>query len=68
MFIVRGYFIARAGTSEEKRRSIEKIGERQAIAEKGDLPPLWLGVEGCTTNNTQLITFKKGAFVALRSV
>jgi len=46
----------------------EKIVERQKVASAGDLPPLHVSVEGCTTNNTVLIEFKRGAFYGLQSV
>ena len=32
------------------------------------MPPLLIYPEGCTTNNTSLIQFKKGAFASLLSV
>lgn len=37
-------------------------------SEKGEERPLILYPEGCTTNNTELVTFRRGAFFGLTSV
>jgi hypothetical protein len=42
--------------------------ERQIASEEGKYPKLLIFVEGCTTNGTSLLQFKKGAFASLRSV
>ena len=44
------------------------IGERQALSDQGLMPPLLIHPEGCTTNSTCLVNFKKGAFVNERNV
>jgi 1-acyl-sn-glycerol-3-phosphate acyltransferase len=62
------YFLDRAGTKEERLKMVEKIGERQKKSAIGEFPPIGLFPEGCTTNNTRLIQFKRGAFFSLQSV
>jgi 1-acyl-sn-glycerol-3-phosphate acyltransferase len=62
------YFINRAGTPEERQKIIIDIGERQKKSEAGLAAPLIMYPEGCTTNNSELITFRRGAFAALHSV
>ena len=44
------------------------IADRHANGEKGLYPPLNIFAEGCTTNGSKLIKFKKGAFFSLRGV
>ena len=48
-----------------KSSSLDSIIERQELIEKtGKYAPLVVFAEGATTNNTALLKFKKGAFVA----
>ena len=56
-------------TSKENRHLImEKIEERQKLAEKGEAPPLLIFPEGGTSNGECLLAFKSGAFASLRPV
>ena len=52
----------------DKKRLMQQILERQEQAEKGEMPPLLIYPEGCTTNGKYIIKFKKGAFAALKPV
>ena len=56
------------GDKDQRKRVFEIIQKRQEEAEKGLSPPLMVFPEGCTTNGTHLIKFKKGAFYALRPI
>lgn len=47
---------------------VEQVLKRQIAAEEGREPPIAMFAEGCTTNGTSIIKFKKGAFGALRKV
>ena len=47
---------------------MEKIEERQKLAEKGEAPPLLIFPEGGTSNGECLLAFKSGAFASLRPV
>lgn len=66
--VFNSYFINRAGTPEEREKIVIDLCKRQEELEKGDAPPLIMFPEGCTTNNTQLIQFRRGAFFGLHSV
>jgi len=61
-------FIKRAGSKEEREQLVEEIMREQEKAERGEERPLILYPEGCTTNNTELVTFRRGAFFGLYSV
>lgn len=67
-YVFNSYFINRAGTPEERQQIIVDIGKRQLLSEKGLSNPLIMYPEGCTTNQTELITFRRGAFSSLASV
>jgi hypothetical protein len=41
---------------------------RAILGEKGNMPPITIFPEGCTTNGESVIQFKKGAFASLRAV
>ena len=63
-------FITR-GTDEKQREIvIEEIMERQKCIEEevGDYNPFCVFAEGTTTNGTAMLKFKRGAFMALRTV
>jgi len=47
---------------------IKQIEERQILGEQGKMPSLTIYPEGCTTNGTCIIQFRKGAFGSLRKV
>lgn len=66
--VFNSLFINRAGTPEERNKLTEEIAKRQRLSEGGGAPPLVMFPEGCTTNNTELIQFRRGAFMALTSV
>ena len=53
---------------ESQRSTVSQIIERQCQVEQGLYPPLRIYPEGGTSNGTQLLRFKKGAFVGLKSV
>ena len=56
-------------TGKDKRSILDKIIKRQELAESNtDIEPLIIFPEGGTTNGTVIITFKKGAFVGLKSI
>lgn len=61
-------FLDRAGSKEEKLKAAKVIEERQAENELTDRPPILIYPEGATTNNEQIITFKRGAFSGLHSI
>ena len=54
------------GSSEEMRKlALQTIIDRQDLIEKtGKFAPLLVFAEGGTTNNTAIMKFKKGAFIA----
>lgn len=58
------------GSSEEKRQlALKTIEDRQKIIEEtGKYNPLLVFAEGGTTNNSAILKFKKGAFIAERRV
>ncbi len=66
--VFNSLFIDRAGTPEEKEKLVQKIVARQMHSSTGQAQPLIMFPEGCTTNNTSLITFRRGAFFGLWSV
>ena len=45
-----------------------ELGKKQELVDAGKTNPIVLFPEGATTNNTELIQFKRGAFFALCSV
>ena len=53
---------------DNKRDMVQQIMQRQEEIEKGLYPPLIFYAEGGTSNGNQLLQFKKGGFVALKSV
>ena len=61
-------FLDRAGTKEEKIKAAETIENRQQENERTGRSPVLIFPEGATTNNEQVIKFKRGAFSGLHSV
>ena len=61
-------FTVRGGTKEARQETREILEKRQIAGEKGEMPMVSLFPEGCTTNSSCMIRFKKGAFAALRPV
>ena len=55
-------------SKEVRLQVLDKIGKRAIEAEKGLKTPMLMFPEGCTTNGNYVISFKRGAFYALRSV
>lgn len=55
-------------SKEVRKEVLDKIESRAIEAEKGLRQPVFIFPEGCTTNGTCVINFKRGAFYALRSV
>ena len=62
-------FIPRGGSDEQRAKAIKIISDRQDEIEKtGKYNPLLVFPEGCTTNGSSLLKFKKGAFSSLKRV
>lgn len=55
-------FVDRA-SSDDKKKMFELIRQRQIECEEGKFPPLVIYAEGGTSNGTEILQFKKGAFV-----
>jgi 1-acyl-sn-glycerol-3-phosphate acyltransferase len=66
--IIQCLYLKRGDTKENRMDALRRIKERQEISEKSLAPPLHIFVEGCTTNGTKLIKFKRGAFDSLKAV
>lgn len=60
-------FVSRT-SNDSKKDMFTQIKERQEQAEKGLYPPLIIYAEGGTSNGRQLLQFKKGGFINLKSV
>lgn len=67
---LQAIFVNRGGTEEERNKLIETIMERQiAIEDAGRrLNPICIFPEGTTTNGEYLMSFKRGAFQAMRTI
>ena len=62
-------FLPRGGSDEMRAKAMEVISERQRqIETTKKYHPLLIFAEGCTTNGSSLIKFKKGAFSGLKRV
>jgi lysophosphatidylcholine acyltransferase/lyso-PAF acetyltransferase len=62
-------FISRGASTEKKDLIVEQIGERQQNVELlGRYPAMTIFAEGSTSNGHYLLSFKRGAFAALRAV
>lgn len=62
-------FIAREGSQDARNQVIDDIRERQDLIEReGIYPPIIVFPEGGTSNGTSVLSFKKGAFAALKPV
>ena len=61
-------FLERAGTREEEIVVGKMIEDRQVENEKKGRAPIVIFPEGATTNNSQIIKFKRGPFSGLSSV
>jgi hypothetical protein len=55
-------------TTGETDTLIQQIEARQILGEQGKMPAVTIYPEGCTTNGTCIIKFRKGAFGSLRKV
>lgn len=67
--LIDSLYLPRGSGEEKRKEAIKSIGDRQKITEEtGDFNPLLVFAEGGTTNNTALLKFKKGAFVAEKRV
>jgi 1-acyl-sn-glycerol-3-phosphate acyltransferase len=63
--LIDSIYLPRGSTEEKRNQAIECIKERQQLIEDtGEFNPLLVFAEGATTNNTALLKFKRGAFVA----
>jgi hypothetical protein len=67
--LIDSIFLPR-GSSEEKRQlALKTIQDRQEIIEQtGNYNPLLVFAEGGTTNNSAILKFRKGAFIAEKKV
>lgn len=62
-------FISRGAGQDEKNAVIDQIKDRQKIIEEeGIYPPIIVFPEGGTSNGSSVLSFKKGAFAALKPV
>ena len=61
-------FVKRAGTKEEMEELVRIFGQVQEDCFKKQERSLVTFPDGCTTNNTELINSKRGAFYYLHSV
>lgn len=66
--IIQCLYLKRGDTKENRLETLKRIKERQEISEQGLAPILHIFAEGCTTNGTKLIKFKRGAFDSLKAV
>lgn len=59
-----GMFVPRAGNAKEKDDFIKQMGKRQRDIEEGrsSLTPLLVFPEGTTSNGTNILRFRRGAF------
>lgn len=63
---VNSIFVPRGGTPEALTKTLNMIADRQKeIEEKGEYNPIVVFPEGCCSNNTCLLPFKKGSFYSL---
>lgn len=63
-----GCLFLQRDSKDQKRDMFTQISERQEDIDKGLYPPLIFYAEGGTSNGSCLLQFKKGGFVALKSV
>ena len=68
IYVFNSLFINRSATPEERAQIMEDIKQRQLLSETGKVQPILIFPEGCTTNHTSIVTFRRGAFFAERSV
>ena len=62
-------YISRGGNEESRANALAAIRERQELVEEtGKYTPFLIFAEGGTTNGTQIIKFKKGAFFAEKTI
>lgn len=62
-------FLPRGGSEEQRAKALDAISARQnQIESTKKYHPLLMFAEGCTTNGSSLIKFKKGAFAGLKRV
>ena len=68
IYVFNSLFINRSATPEERAQIMEDIKQRQILSETGKVQPILIFPEGCTTNHTSIVTFRRGAFFAERSI
>ena len=61
-------FLKRAASKEEREKTLQDIMARQIRSEQGEMVPLHIFPEACSTNGTHVIKLSKGAFYSLRKV
>jgi len=67
--IVDSIYLPRSSSDEKRQQALNQIRDRQDLIEStGEYTQLLIFAEGGTTNGTSLLTFKKGAFMAEKSV
>jgi lysophosphatidylcholine acyltransferase / lyso-PAF acetyltransferase len=65
---LQSLFVKREGSPDGKAKVLQDIKHRQTEAAAGRAAPLVIFPEGCTTNGSGIVTFKKGAFDSLLPV
>lgn len=65
---IGSFFVERGGSKEEKIAVCKAIEDRQHLIETKGGAPIMIFPEGATTNNDQIISFKRGPFSGLSSV
>ena len=62
------FFLKRASSKEDREKTLQDIMARQIKSENGEMAPLHIFPEACSTNGTHVIKLSKGAFYSLRKV
>mgnify|MGYP002632010967 CR=1 FL=1 len=67
--LIDSIYLPRGSNDESRAAALKTITDRQQLVEEtGKFAPLLVFAEGGTTNNSAILKFKKGAFVAERRI
>ena len=67
--LIDSIYLPRGSTDEKRQEALATIVNRQKLIEEtGEYQPLLVFAEGGTTNNSAIMKFKKGAFIAEKRV